>query len=72
MRHRTGVVHHAEIRVGDSVVEMGESQGEISADANHVLHVRSRLRCHVRPGTGGGGASISEPATSLMAIEARE
>ena len=40
-----GVVHHAVIRMGDSVVEMGEAHGKYRADAGDVLSVRTERGC---------------------------
>src|SRR5438045_5857757 len=45
-----GVVHHAEIRVGDSVVEMGGTR-QVSAATVHVLSICAGLRLCLPPRT---------------------
>jgi PhnB protein len=56
-----GVVHHAEIRVGDSVVEMGESQGKYAPmPAMFYLYVPDADAIY-RRALAAGAASISEP-----------
>jgi PhnB protein len=56
-----GVVHHAEIRVGDSVVEMGEAQGKYAPmPAMFYLYVPDCDALY-RRALAAGATSISEP-----------
>jgi uncharacterized glyoxalase superfamily protein PhnB len=57
-----GVVHHAEIRVGDSVVEMGESQGKYPPMPTMFYMYVPDCDAMYRQALAAGGASISEPA----------
>ncbi len=61
-----GVVHHAQIRIGDSVVEMGEAHGQVRADAGDVLSVCAGLRCGL-PADAGGGREV-DPGTDRPAL----
>ena len=64
-----GVVHHAVIRVGDSVLEMGEAHGKYRADGSDVLHLRPEHGRGLPPRADGGRDVISRsPPTSPTAI----
>jgi len=57
-----GVVHHAQIRVGDSVVEMGEAQGKYEPmPAMFYLYVPN-VDAVYRQAVAAGATSIQEPA----------
>ena len=57
-----GVVHHAEIRVGDSVVEMGEAHGKyLPMEAMFYLYVPDCDAVY-RRALAAGATSIFEPA----------
>ena len=57
-----GVVHHAEIRVGDSVVEMGEAHGKYEPmPAMFYLYVPDCDAVY-RRALAAGATSIAEPA----------
>jgi len=57
-----GVVHHAEIRVGDSVVEMGEAHGKYeSMPAMFYLYVPN-VDAVYRQAVAAGATSLQEPA----------
>ena len=57
-----GVVHHAEIRVGDSVVEMGEAHGKYAPmPAMFYLYVPDCDAVY-RRALAAGATSVSEPA----------
>ncbi len=56
-----GVVHHAQIRVGDSVVEMGEAQGKYETmPAMFYLYVPNVDAVH-RQAVAAGATSFQEP-----------
>ena len=48
-RHQSdqGFVYHAKVRLGDSIVEMGEAHEPVATDAVGNLHVRRRRGCDV-------------------------
>ena len=48
-----GVVHHAVVRVGDSVLEMGEAHGKYEHDGSHVLSVCAEHGGGLSAGAGG-------------------
>jgi PhnB protein len=56
-----GVVHHAEIRVGDSVVEMGESQGKYPPMPTMFYMYVPDCDAVYRQALAAGATSISEP-----------
>jgi len=56
-----GVVHHAEIRVGDSVVEMGESQGKYPPMPTMFYMYVPNCDAVYRQALAAGATSISEP-----------
>jgi PhnB protein len=56
-----GVIHHAKIRIGDSVLEMGESHGPYQPmPSMFVLHVPNVDAAYLRA-MNAGATSISEP-----------
>jgi PhnB protein len=56
-----GVVHHAQIRIGDSVVEMGEAHGEYETmEAMFYLYV-PKVDDVYRQAVAAGGISFQEP-----------
>jgi PhnB protein len=56
-----GVVHHAEIRVGDSVVEMGEAHGKYEPmDAMFYIYVPN-MEAVYRQALAAGATSFQEP-----------
>jgi uncharacterized glyoxalase superfamily protein PhnB len=57
-----GVVHHAEIRVGDSVVEMGEAQGKYPPMPTMFYLYVPDCDAVYRRALQAGATSISEPA----------
>jgi PhnB protein len=57
-----GVVHHAEIRVGDSVVEMGEAHGKYSPIPTMFYMYVPDCDAVYRRALAAGATSISEPA----------
>jgi uncharacterized glyoxalase superfamily protein PhnB len=57
-----GVVHHAEIRVGDSVVEMGEAHGKYSPMPTMFYMYVPDCDAVYRRALAAGATSISEPA----------
>jgi PhnB protein len=57
-----GVVHHAEIRVGSSVVEMGEAQGKYAPMPTMFYLYVPDCDAVYRRAMAAGGSSISEPA----------
>jgi len=61
VRFADGVVHHAEIRVGDSVMEMGEAHGKYPPmPAMFYLYVPDADAVY-RRALAAGATSISEP-----------
>lgn len=57
-----GVVHHAQIRVGDSVIEMGEAHGEYDTmPAMFYLYVPN-MEAVYRQALAAGATSFQEPA----------
>lgn len=57
-----GTVHHAKIRIGDSVVEMGEAHGEFTPrPAMSYLYVNDVDAVYKRA-LGAGATSLAEPA----------
>jgi len=56
-----GVVHHAEIRVGDSVVEMGEAQGKYSPMPTMFYVYVSDCDATYQRALQAGATSIAEP-----------
>ena len=57
-----GVVHHAEIRVGSSVVEMGEAHGKYPPMPTMFYLYVPDCDAVYRSAVAAGGTSISEPA----------
>ena len=57
-----GVVHHAEIRVGDSVVEMGESQGKYPPMPTMFYLYVPDVDAAFRRAVTAGATSFQEPA----------
>jgi uncharacterized glyoxalase superfamily protein PhnB len=55
------VVHHAVIRVGDSVLEMGEAHGKYEPWTGNVLPLRAEHGSGLSAGAGGGATSFQEP-----------
>jgi uncharacterized glyoxalase superfamily protein PhnB len=56
-----GVIHHAKIRIGDSVLEMGESHGPYQPmPAMFVLHVPNVDAAYLRA-MNAGATSMNEP-----------
>jgi uncharacterized glyoxalase superfamily protein PhnB len=63
MRHQTpdGIVHHAKMRIGDSVLEMGEAHGQFPAmPANLHLYVPDTDAVY-RQALAAGATSVREP-----------
>ena len=56
-----GVVHHAEIRVGDSVVEMGEAHGKYEPMPTMFYLYVPDCDAVYRRALASGATSISEP-----------
>jgi PhnB protein len=56
-----GVVHHAEIRVGDSVVEMGEAHGKYSPMSTMFYMYVPDCDAVYRRALAAGATSVSEP-----------
>jgi PhnB protein len=56
-----GVVHHAEIRVGDSVVEMGEAQGKYEPMAAMFYLYVPNVDAAYRRALAAGATSFQEP-----------
>src|SRR5580700_8619534 len=56
-----GVVHHAEIRVGDSVVEMGEAHGKYSSMPTMFYMYVPDCDAAYRRALTAGATSVSEP-----------
>lgn len=57
-----GVVHHAEIRVGDAVVEMGEAHGPYQPTQSMFYSYVPNVDAVYRLALAAGGTSIQEPA----------
>jgi len=57
-----GVVHHAEIRVGDAVVEMGEAHGPYQPTQSMFYSYVPNVDAVYRRALTAGGTSIQEPA----------
>jgi PhnB protein len=63
MRHQTpdGIVHHAKMRIGDSVLEMGEAHGQFPAmPLNLHLYVPDADAVY-RQALAAGATSVREP-----------
>ena len=50
-----GIIHHAKLRIGDSIVELGEAHGEFQPMRTRHLHVCGQYRRDVSPGSSGRG-----------------
>ena len=58
-----GIVHHAKVRIGDSVVEMGEAHGQWQPRPMHfMLYVEDCDAWSARAMKAEGAVSMSEPA----------
>jgi uncharacterized glyoxalase superfamily protein PhnB len=57
-----GVVHHAEIRVGDSVVEMGEAHGKYAPMPTMFYLYGPHVDGLYRTALAAGASSLQEPA----------
>ena len=53
--HDDGTLMNAEIRIGDSLLEISEARGRLGGDAGCPAPLRGGYRCDLRPGAGGGG-----------------
>jgi PhnB protein len=64
MKHASpdGVVHHAEIRVGDSVIEMGEAHGKYEPMPTMFYLYVPKVDDVYRQAVAAGATSIQEPA----------
>jgi len=66
-RHQSpdGIVHHAKIRIGDSIVEMGEAHGPWqSRPMQFMVYVDDCDAWYARAMTAEGAVSIGEPANA--------
>jgi len=64
-RHQSpaGIVHHAKIRIGDSIVEMGEAHGPWQPRPMHfMVYVDDCDAWYARAMTAEGAVSVGEPA----------
>lgn len=58
-----GIVHHAKVRIGDSIVEMGEAHGQWQPRPMHfMLYVEDCDAWYARAMKAEGAVSMSEPA----------
>ena len=58
-----GIVHHANVRIGDSIVEMGEAHGQWQPRPMHfMLYVEDCDAWYARAMNAEGSVSMSEPA----------
>jgi PhnB protein len=57
-----GVVHHAEVRVGDAVVEMGEAHGPYQPTPSMFYSYVPNVEAVYQRALAAGGKSIQEPA----------
>jgi len=58
-----GVVRHAKIRIGDSIVEMGEAHGQYQPRPMHfMLYVDDSDAWYARAMKAEGAISVQEPA----------
>ncbi|MEK6411024.1 MAG: VOC family protein [Acidobacteriota bacterium] len=57
-----GVIHHATVRIGDSMIEMGEAHGQWQPMATTFFMYVDDVDSHYRRAVAAGGVSQSEPA----------
>ena len=54
MNDDEGNVRHAEMKIGDSMIMIGQARDEWKPKPANLCLVCARLRCHVQEGPGGG------------------
>jgi uncharacterized glyoxalase superfamily protein PhnB len=60
LRNDDGTIQHAQIRIGDSMLLLGDAMGKSESPAM-IYHYVADCDCHYERGLGAGASSIQEP-----------